>query len=244
MYGFPAASDLYPSRNLIRSLRVKFVPEHMPSEVRSGHIMGCWSDPHFQLMSKKQRAQIIHRYNRSVCQTVWTNAGKVITMIRDLKFLSIDVEEVFCPQGCCRMVGHVMRSLRGLRKKEGFTVAVTGELKDEEKRMVLKGLKYRGPSVQYDFVKNLFEGGEGEDEDAEDYAYHEEGDEDHDEEDEDHEEENEDNEEEAEDNEEEDENVDDKLLHEEDDAEGTSGTDTGGSNSDDSKNGREFPDRH
>lgn len=224
MYGSPAASELYPSRHLIRSLRIKFVPEHMPSEVRSGHVMGCWSDPNFQLLSKKQRAQAIHRHNRNVCEAVWTNAGKVITMMRQLKFLSIDLEQVFCPLGCCRMVGHVLQSLRGLRKKEGFTVAVTGELKDEEKRMVLRGLKYRGHTVDYDLVKKLFEDTEeGEDdEDDEDYGYHEE--------------EDEDNEEEDEDNEEEDENVDDELLDEEDDAEGTSGTDTDGSNSDDSKN--------
>lgn len=168
MYSSPAANEIYPSRHLIRSLRIKFVPEHMPSEVRSGHVMNCWADPNFQLLSKKQRAQAIHRYNREVCQAVWTNAGKVIALMRELRSLSMDLKQVFCPLGCCRMVGHVLRSLKGLRKKEGFTIIVSGELKEEEKRMMLGGLKYRAQAVDDDPVEELLENIDENEEDEED----------------------------------------------------------------------------
>lgn len=222
MYGSPTGSEIYPSRHLIRSLRIKFVPEHMPSEVRSGHVLDCWADPNFQLLSKKQRAQSIHRYNRDVCQAVWTNAGKVITLMRELKFLSMDLEQVFCPLGCCRMVGHVVRSLKGLRKKEGFTITVSGELQEVEKRMVLGGLKYGGQAVDDRSINELSEEeeeGDDDEDDSEDDDYDDEYDE------------------YDEDDEEEEEYEDDESLEDEDDddAAGTSSTDAVGSHSDDSK---------
>lgn len=140
MYGAPGSKQVFPSRHLIRSLHLKVLPEYMPSEVHSGRMIECWADPNFQHMTKKQRAQINHQYYREVCQAVWTNAGKVITQMEGLNVLSLDVEQAFCPSGCCRMVGHLLRSFRGLRKKEHFHVKISGELKPEEKIMLLKGL--------------------------------------------------------------------------------------------------------
>lgn len=228
MYGSPSASEVYPSRHLIRSLRIKFVPEHMPSEVRSGHVLDCWADPNFQLLSKKQRAQAIHRYNRDVCQAVWTNAGKVIILMRELKFLSMDLEQVFCPLGCCRMVGHVLESLKGLRKKEGFTIEVSGELKEEEKQMILGGLKYSRHALDYCSF-TLEEGEDDEDDDDDD---------DDDEEDED---EDEDEDDEPLDDEEDEplDEEDDESLDDEDGAAGISSTATVGSHSDDNKDSLE-----
>lgn len=140
MYGAPGSKQIFPSRHLIRSLHLKVMPEHMPTEVHSGRMLECWADPHFQHITKKQRAQIIHQYYREVCQAVWTNAGKVITQMEKLNVLSLNVEQAFCPNGCCRMVGHVLRSFRGFRKKENFNIKISGELKPEEKIMLLKGL--------------------------------------------------------------------------------------------------------
>lgn len=237
MYGSPSASEVYPSRHLIRSLRIKFVPEHMPSEVRSGHVLDCWADPNFQLLSKKQRAQAIHRYNRDVCQAVWTNAGKVIILMRELKFLSMDLEQVFCPLGCCRMVGHVLRSLKGLRKKEGFTIEVSGELKEEEKQMILGGLKYSRHAVDY-YSFTLEEGEDDENDDEND------DDDDDDDGDEEDEEEDEDEDDEPLDDEE-DERLDeeeDGSFDDEDGAAGISSTATVGSHSDDNKDSFENPD--
>lgn len=142
MYGAPTPNRFFKSRGYIRSLRIKFIPEFLPADVRSGHILDCWSDPPFRLLSKKQRASAIHRYNRELCQAVWTNTGKVITQMTGLETLYLDIEQSFCPHGCCRMVGHVLRSLQAIRKKAGFTLRVSGELCLEESSMLLKGLSY------------------------------------------------------------------------------------------------------
>ncbi|MCJ1464965.1 hypothetical protein MMC07_003580 [Pseudocyphellaria aurata] len=220
MYGSPSAGEMYPSRHLIRSLRIKFVPEHMPTEVRSGHVLDCWADPGFQLLSKKQRARAIHRYNRDVCEAVWTNAGKVVTLMRDLKSFSMDLEQAFCPLGCCRMVGHVLKSLKGLKKKGGFTITVSGELKNQERQMILGGLQYSGPAGDDGSVQGPLVHGEDGDE-VEDEAEHQEQHEDEDEEDEESDESDEDYDEE---DDEEDEDEEYESFDEEDDAAGISST--------------------
>lgn len=226
MYGYPTGSEVYPSRHLIRSLRIKFVPEHMPSDVRSTHVLDCWADPSFQLLSKKQRAQAIHHHNRDVCETIWTNAGKVISLMRELKFLSMDLEQALCPLGCCRMVGHVVQSLKGLKKKQGFTISVSGELKYAEKRMVLGGLKYSGRTVD-DYSINVVSEEETDEEDE------------YDDEDDEYDEEEED---EYDDEDDEELDEDDEFLEEEDDATGASSTDAVGGRSDDSEDNIENSD--
>ncbi|MCJ1428861.1 hypothetical protein MMC29_006772 [Sticta canariensis] len=224
MYGSPTESEIYPSRHLIRSLRIEFVPEHMPSEVRSGHLQDCWADPNFRLLSKRKRTQEIHRYNRDVCQAVWTNAGKVINLMRALKSLTIDFDQVFCPLGCCRMVGHVLKSLGRLRKKKSFTMKISGELQEGEKQMVLGWLKSSGQAVDDGSVIEPFEEREEEeDEDEED----EEDDDGEDDEDDDDEEEEEYGDE------------DDEPLDEEDDGAGISSGSTAGSHSGDSEDSLE-----
>lgn len=146
-YGVPDLSKIYPSRQFIRSLHLNILPEFTPHEVHASRMLECWSDSNFQQLSKKQRAQSIHQHEREVCQTAWTNAGKMIMQIKALKSLLLDVEQAFCPGGCCRMVGHVLRSFRSVRKKEDFKIEVLGELKPEEKGMLLKGLRYLGREV-------------------------------------------------------------------------------------------------
>lgn len=142
MYGYPTASHFFPSRHLIRSLRIKFVPENIPSDVRSAHIMECWSDASFRALSRESRATAIHEYNRELCEIVWTNAGKVISQMAGLESLFLDFEHSFCPLGCCRMAEHVVGALQGIRTKANFSLAVTGELESEELNAIIDGLSY------------------------------------------------------------------------------------------------------
>lgn len=142
MYGYPTASRFFPSRHLIRSLRIKFVPENIPSDVRSAHIMECWSDASFRALSRERRATSIHEYNRELCEIVWANAGKVISMMAGLESLFLDFEHSFCPLGCCRIAEHVVGSLQGIRTKADFSLAVTGELESEELNAIINGLSY------------------------------------------------------------------------------------------------------
>lgn len=133
--------------------------------------------------------------------------------------MTIDFDQVFCPLGCCRMVGHVLNSLRGLRKKKAFTMMISGELKEGEKQMVLGWLKSSGQAVDDGSVIEQFEDREDEEEDEEDDEEEDEDDED-DEDDDDEEEE----------------------YGEEDDDAGISSTDTVGSHSGDSEDSLETSD--
>lgn len=142
MYGYPTASRFFPSRHLIRSLRIKFVPENIPSDVRSAHILECWSDASFRALSRESRATAIHEYNRELCEIVWTNAGKAVSQMAGLESLFLDFEHSFCPLGCCRMAEHVVGALQGIRTKANFLLAVTGELESEELKAIIDGLSY------------------------------------------------------------------------------------------------------
>ena len=142
MYGYPTARRFFPSRHLIRSLRIKFVPENIPSDVRSAHIMECWSDASFRALSRESRATAIHEYNRELCELVWINAGKVISQMAGLESLFLDFELSFCPLGCCRMAEQVVEALQGIRTKANFSLAVTGELESEELNAIIDGLSY------------------------------------------------------------------------------------------------------
>lgn len=142
MYGYPTASRFFPSRHLIRSLRIKFVPENIPSDVRSAHILECWSDASFRALSRESRATAIHEYNRELCEIVWNNAGKVISLMAGLESLLLDFEHSFCTLGCCRMAEHVVGALQEIRTKANLSLAVTGELESEELKAIMDGLSY------------------------------------------------------------------------------------------------------
>lgn len=118
------------------------------------------------------------------------------------------------------MVGHVLRSLKGLKKKEGFIITVSGELRDQEKQMILGGLKYRSPagddgSVHGPLVDSEEDGDEVEDEAGNGEQHEEENEED---------EESDESDESDEDYDEEDDDEDYESLDEEDDAAGISST--------------------
>lgn len=147
MYGYPTARRFFPSRHLIRSLRIKFVPENIPPDVRSTHINECWSDASFRALSRESRATAIHEYNRELCEIVWTNAGKVVSQMAGLESLFLDFAHSFCPLGCCRMAVHVVGALQGIRTKANFSLAVTGELESEELKAIMDGLSYNGGEI-------------------------------------------------------------------------------------------------
>lgn len=143
LYGYPRPCHFFPSRHLIRSLRIKFVPENLYSDVCSAYILKCWSDDSFRALSRESRATAIHEYNRELSETVWTNAGMVVGQMAGLESLVLDVEYSFCPLGCCRMIEHVVEALQGIRTKENFSLAVTGGIQSEELKTIMDGLSYR-----------------------------------------------------------------------------------------------------
>ena len=167
MFSHPSEEKLHPSRHLIRSLSFEFVPEILERGPQALRMKEFWKDESFQALSTRQRAGAIHEYTKTLCKTVWEQAGHVIIHMRGLQHLELDIEKVFCPQGCCRMVGHVVRCLKGLKKKKNLKLTVVGNMREWEVSRIVEGLKYE--AVQDN--SSLKEDDEyEEDDDYEDYS--------------------------------------------------------------------------
>ena len=142
MFSHPSEEKLHPSRHLIRSLSFEFLPEILERGPQASRMMEFWKDESFRALSTRQRAGAIHEYTKTLCKTVWEQAGHVIVHMRGLQNLELDIGKVFCPQGCCRMVGHVVRCLKGLKKKKDLKLTVAGNMREWEVSRVIDGLKY------------------------------------------------------------------------------------------------------
>lgn len=92
-------------------------------------------------MSIRQRAQSIHDYEKSLSDTVWQQACLSLLSMRGLEKLTLDVEQAFCPQGCCRRTGYLVGVLIGFKFRK-VEIKVEGDIIRGEKKMILKGLKF------------------------------------------------------------------------------------------------------
>ncbi len=142
MFTHPTEEKLYPSRHLIRSLNFQFLPEILERGPQVSRMRDFWQDENFRTISTRQRAQAIHEYVKTLSETVWEQAGEVIVQMRGLQNLQLDIEKAMCPQGCCRMIGHVIKALKGLKKKEDLVLTVVGDLIDGEDDRIIGGLQY------------------------------------------------------------------------------------------------------
>ena len=166
MFSHPPEDKLFSTRHQIRSLSFKFVPEMLERGPHASRVRDFWDDDSFRIMSTRRKSQQIHTYVKSLSSTVWEQAAEVICDMRGLKKLQLNIDQAFCPQGCCRMVGHVIKALKDLRKKEGFKVTVLGDLNVAEENTVIGGLKY--DASLYDRMGEDHDLDEDEDEDTED----------------------------------------------------------------------------
>lgn len=102
-----------------------------------------WHSADFRGESRRRKAKHLHDLDRSASRAVWGVAGELLSMLHGLQNLTVNVEQAFCPDGCCRLVDAVARSLRTLRRKPELKVNVTGSLDDEEVKVVTDALTYR-----------------------------------------------------------------------------------------------------
>ncbi|KAG7005479.1 hypothetical protein G7Y79_00019g046590 [Physcia stellaris] len=58
-----------------------------------------------------ERMQSIHELQRQGLCLIWAARTSIIKRYVELKFLQIDLEECYCPLGCCRMVDSVLDSI-------------------------------------------------------------------------------------------------------------------------------------
>ncbi len=142
MFSHPTEEKLYLSRHLIRRLNFGFLPEIPERGSQASRMRDFWKDEDFRALSTRQRAQAIHEHVNDLSKAVWEQAGQVLAHMRGLQKLELDIEKVLCPQGCCRMVRHVVKVLQGLKKKENLEVTVVGDMDEGEVSRIIEGLKY------------------------------------------------------------------------------------------------------
>lgn len=140
MFQAPTLEFIFPSRHLIRNLQIKFVPEHTPAEFRDQRNVDLWADADFRAKTTSERAQFLHQNDRDLSEMVWFNAGVTIPKLRALKSLTLDIEQCFCPMGCCRMTSQLIASLEGLKTKKGIKLVINGSLLPDEEHTIRKAL--------------------------------------------------------------------------------------------------------
>ena len=140
MFQAPALEFIFPSRHLIRNLQIKFVPEHTPAEFRDQRNLDLWGDADFREKTTSERAQLLHQSDRDLSEMVWFNVGVTIPKLRALKSLTLDIEQCFCPMGCCRMTSQLIASLEGLKTKKGIELVINGCLLPGEEHTIRKAL--------------------------------------------------------------------------------------------------------
>ena len=130
--------------------------------------MELWGDPDFRTKTTSERAQLLHQSDRDLSEMVWFNAGVTIPRLRGLQVLTLDVEQCFCPMGCCRMISQVITSLDGLKTKKGIELVVKGGLVPGEEQKIRNALKCvlvykptkpcRDPILDAQHIRDVFEG--------------------------------------------------------------------------------------
>lgn len=99
---------------------------------------------------------------------VWLNAGVSIPRLKGLKALTLDIEQCFCPMGCCRMTSQVIASVEGMKTRKGIELVVVGCLVPGEEQKIRKALKCvydpkptkpdRDPRLDAQHIRDVFEG--------------------------------------------------------------------------------------
>ena len=140
---YTAVTETFPSRAIIRSLEIRFVADYSPTDVHEERMRELWRSQDFRGETRRKKAKYLHDLDRTASEAVWVVAGELLGMMHGLKDLTVNIEQAFCPEGCCRLVDVVARSLRRLRRKEGLRITVTGSLDDVELKGVTDALKCR-----------------------------------------------------------------------------------------------------
>lgn len=140
---YTAVTETFPSRAAIRSLEIRFVADYIPIDFHEERMKELWQSTDFRGETRQRKAKHLHDLDRTASEAVWGVAGELLCMMHGLQNLTVNVEQAFCPEGCCRLVDVVARSLRRLRRNPELKVNVTGSLDDDEVKAVTDALKYQ-----------------------------------------------------------------------------------------------------
>ncbi|KAI9698689.1 MAG: hypothetical protein M1836_003799 [Candelina mexicana] len=103
-------SDRY-AFSLIRSLTIHFSPrtlsQKVREEVRHGYRQRWVEESRYEentVQACQNRARLLHNTERRMLETIWKMRVLDLAAMMSLKSLYLDLEDCYCPTGCCRMV--------------------------------------------------------------------------------------------------------------------------------------------
>ncbi|KAL9578747.1 MAG: hypothetical protein Q9212_005519 [Teloschistes hypoglaucus] len=93
-------------------------------------------------MSEAQVNHLAHYRLHYATALVWINTGKVMAALQSLKTLTLDVEQAYCTEGCCRKCQIIVECFRGInggRKKDNLPpveIQIAGALDEDEEYLL------------------------------------------------------------------------------------------------------------
>lgn len=104
----------------------------------------------------------------------WDNNINIIKNLRGLAHITIDIEGLFCPHGCCRMTPRVCRVFRALKFKKGLRFAIKGQICTSENERCAASIEHGNDVTAFYDARDSFDvpddessvGDEDEDEDG------------------------------------------------------------------------------
>ena len=141
----PTPENLFRSRHLIRELSLCIIPEYASQPMQAQRVQDFWADPDFCSLSKRRRIEILHAHECYRTVSVWRDLGRLLAQLEALEVLTLDVEQAFCPYGCCRLTRSVINSFRDIyllktAKSRRLLFRIENALDDTEKNKLINGL--------------------------------------------------------------------------------------------------------
>lgn len=194
------AHQIFPSRHLIGTLRLAFLPEVLSESRHNSMVHRRWQNPAFHAAGPIQRTQDFHlvsslarnlctnqnhvraflqedclslkalinvQYGRVCTRIVWNACFHGMKALRSLVYLILDIEDAYCPIGCCRMLDEVTVALLWLKCKQ-LDIRVGGQVIEGENAQVANLLNVQGLSEARAFGTDRSVENEGSNEGAED----------------------------------------------------------------------------
>ncbi len=97
--------------SLIRSLTISFSPrtlsQRIREEVRHGYRQMWVEESRYEedaVQACQNRARLLHNAERRMLETIWKMRILDLAAMVSLRSLHLDLEDCYCPTGCCRLV--------------------------------------------------------------------------------------------------------------------------------------------
>ncbi|KAL8737300.1 MAG: hypothetical protein Q9181_001824 [Wetmoreana brouardii] len=121
LYQIPAGDELLPTRHQIRSLYLRVTPEYVAMDDAAGTDIDLLRD-------------------------AWRAAGKVLASLQALERLTLDLDQVYCTEGCCRISKTVVECFEMINQERlqnerpPVEISILGAWDLDEKNFFMRGI--------------------------------------------------------------------------------------------------------